>query len=175
MPNCPILIARPSPQVFEGVYLHNGNSLNSAVAKLTSLHQGAFNRDTDAMTRFLIDEHPAGWSELGTDPTEPTGWNNAEQFSYRTRFVCYCHGDRSEDPAKHTPYDGIAGLVDYVLVIREGGIDVREFGELSDYVTKVVDTRPWLPTAALEEPVDPYRRLVFTVDPNRKRQDFTVD
>jgi hypothetical protein len=74
--------------------------------------------DPEAAGRYLIDEHPAGWSVLHGDFTAPPG--------YRTRHdpqdlsnQCYCHGDRQEPPRPPmTDHTARAAWVDYAYVLE---------------------------------------------------------
>jgi len=59
---------------------------------------GHFAGDVDAAHRYLIDDHPAGWSYLGGDFTKPTGFARRIDRFADGRNQCYCHGDR-DDPA----------------------------------------------------------------------------
>ena len=68
------VIARPSPEGgfrgrychYDGYPAHQGRLLFDAVT-------GHFDGDPEAACRYLIDEHPAGWSVLGGDFTVPPG------------------------------------------------------------------------------------------------------
>ena len=110
-----------SPQFF-GRY-HHWDSYPSGLGQtLWELYHEQFQRNLEAMTRTLIDEHPAGWSTINgadfrltagfTEPVAgfaPTG-NSVEgesqpvednsqkeaASSQGVRPECYCHGDRSE-------------------------------------------------------------------------------
>jgi hypothetical protein len=53
--------------------------------------------DPDAACRYLIDEHPGGWSVLGGDFTVPAGYQ-ARPDRQQLRDQCYCRGDRHEPP-----------------------------------------------------------------------------
>lgn len=60
----------------------------------TTLH-GHFNGDVEGMLKFLIDEHPAGWSTINhADFSQSAGYNEG---GFRTTGPqCYCHGGRRE-------------------------------------------------------------------------------
>lgn len=97
-----------------GVYCHSDGQPISLGKFLWHSYRGHFNHDLEAMLRFVIDEHPAGWSVLqGTDLNLPAGWAEApdrpagvplaEWFKSPTyrRWAdsprCYCHGGRTEN------------------------------------------------------------------------------
>jgi hypothetical protein len=81
------------------------------------------------MTKFLTDDHPAGWSQLGADPSVDTGWDDGRSSVYHREFVCYCHGDRNEDPWLQTEDNTDAALADWVYVLRPDGIEVIDLGD----------------------------------------------
>jgi hypothetical protein len=78
---------------------------------------GHFAGDTDAACSYLIDQHPAGWSVLHGDFTNPPGYRRSTDSDDR-RNQCCCHGDR-QDPARPPLDDHTAhhAWVDYAYVI----------------------------------------------------------
>jgi hypothetical protein len=76
---------------FEGRY-HHWDSYPTGLGKtLWDLYHGHFDRDAQAMQKFLLDEH-TGWSTInGADFSLPPGYGNKEAPQ------CYCHGARSEE------------------------------------------------------------------------------
>ncbi|WP_407563358.1 hypothetical protein [Streptomyces sp. 184] len=126
MPNHPSIIARPrGANGFEGRYVHNDGHPAIRVPLLHALHAGPFTGDVDAMTRFLIDEHPAGWSQLGPGPAADTGWINPMPPIGDRNFRCYCHGDRAETPLTLTDEtEDVVHLHDWVFVLRPAGVDI---------------------------------------------------
>lgn len=120
----PSVIARPTDTGFEGRYVHSAGTPDWVIGLLSRLYHGPFDRDLDAMQKFMVDEHPAGWSQLGDDPTVDTGWDNNRQHSMCEGFVCYCHGDRHEADLLFTP-DSDTLSVDYLYVLGTCGIDVH--------------------------------------------------
>lgn len=126
MPNDPSIIARPTPTGWEGRYIHNDGHPDQRVPLLFDLYHRVYRHDLNAMTRYLIDDHPAGWSQLGDDPTTDTGWHNAAPPTQRHGFICYCHGDRNEAAQLHTQADTDPALADAVFVIHPDGIEVIE-------------------------------------------------
>lgn len=84
------LIARKTEDGFEANYHHWDGYPSGLGLTLVELYQGHFERDAEAMLRFLLDEHPAGWSTInGQDFSKPAGFGSPGP-------QCYCHGDRSE-------------------------------------------------------------------------------
>ena len=61
---------------FRGVY-HHWDSYPTGLGKtLFQVYQGHFGRDLDAMLRYLINDHPAGWSTINhTDFSLPAGYS----------------------------------------------------------------------------------------------------
>ena len=81
-------IARVNGDGFKGVYHHWDSYPDSLGETLKRLHGEYFEGDTDAMLKFLIDDHPAGWSTIiGKDLTRPCGYGS-------DGAECYCHGSR---------------------------------------------------------------------------------
>lgn len=63
-----------------------------------------FNGDPHAMGRYLVNEHPGGWSSLGGDPTLPGTFaipdatENPDGFERALAANrCYCHSGRPQD------------------------------------------------------------------------------
>lgn len=82
---------------FSGVYHHWDGHPYSLGATLYKLYNGHFKKDIDAMLKFLIDDHPAGWSTINkADFTKPAGYNDDWDNRISRGPECYCHGDRSE-------------------------------------------------------------------------------
>jgi len=69
-----------SSKGFTGVY-HHWDSYPEGLGKtLWQLWHGYFNRDTKAMLKKLIDEHPAGYSTIvGKDFALPIGYNDLDE------------------------------------------------------------------------------------------------
>lgn len=124
MPNHPSVIARPTPIGFEGRYIHNDGHPDQRIPLLLDLYHRVYRHDLDAMTRYLIDTHPAGWSQLGHDPTTDPGWYNAIPLTQRHGFVCYCHGDRNEAPFLHTEKNTEPTGADWIYVLTPDGIQI---------------------------------------------------
>ena len=112
------VIARPTPEGgFCGIYCHyhgypahQGRILFDAVT-------GHFAGDPDAACRYLIDQHPAGWSLLGGDFTIPAGYQVGSDRQ-QLRNQCYCHGDRQEPPRPSlTDRTARDAFIDYAYVL----------------------------------------------------------
>lgn len=73
-------IARPTSNEgeaisFAGTYHHWDGYPTGLGSTLFELYRGHFNRDLDAMLKFLIDDHPGGWSTInGKDLSLPPGF-----------------------------------------------------------------------------------------------------
>lgn len=115
MPNHPSVIARPTDTGFAGRYVHNDGHPTARIPLLRALYAGPFAGDLDAMTKFLLDDHPAGWSQIGA--------------VHNDEFTCYCHGDRNEDPRLQTEDDTDVATADWVYILRADGIDVIDLDD----------------------------------------------
>lgn len=144
MPNHPSVIARPAPSGFAGRYVHNNGHPDVRIPLLRQLYAGPFAGNLDAMTRFLLDDHPAGWSQLGPNPTVDTGWDNSRSAIGYDHFICYCHGDRSEEPQLCTHADTDAADAEWVYVLKSDGIDVyTDISEEDGAVWQLAIYSPW--------------------------------
>ncbi len=82
------VIARATKDVFEGRY-HHWDAYPDGLGKtLYGLFSGHFKGDLEAMLKFLLDDHTAGWSTI-----------NNRDFTLEAGFDgpgpnCYCHGSR---------------------------------------------------------------------------------
>jgi hypothetical protein len=108
------VIARPTLEGgFGGTSCHNDGYPAHQGRILFDAVTGPFGGDPDAACRYLIDQHPAGWSVLGGDFTVPPGYRTGHD-PQDLRNQCYCHGDRQEPPRQpltdHTARDA---WVDY--------------------------------------------------------------
>ena len=84
---------RTGESTFTGRYHHWDGYPEALGASLFKARQHFGN--TDAMLKYLIDDHPAGWSTINdADFTKPAGY---EEDGFRTSGPhCYCHGGLSE-------------------------------------------------------------------------------
>ncbi|MEV7600042.1 hypothetical protein AB0O91_21940 [Kitasatospora sp. NPDC089797] len=124
MPNHPSIIARPTHTGFHGRYVTNDGHPADRIPQLLHLYHRAYRHDLDAMLDFLIDQHPAGWSQIGTDPTADCGWINPCPPRGDRGFRCYCHGDRSEPEGLVTEVTADPLWDEWIYVLRPGGITV---------------------------------------------------
>jgi hypothetical protein len=113
------VIARPTPDGgFHGSYCHNDGYPAHQGRILFDAITGHFAGDIDAACRYLIDEHPAGWSVLHGDFTVPAGYR-AGPDPQDLRNQCYCHGDRREPPRPPlTEQTARDTFIDYAYVLE---------------------------------------------------------
>lgn len=141
------ILARPVGDGWEGRY-HHSDGYPSTMGPLLRRVREHFKGNVEAMLRFVIDEHPAGWSVLDGDlsltpgyvedistlPVYPegttiTGHDGAQHdmtgmINYRAcRPRCFCHGDRAEEEWLFKATDGPDnfGGAQWVYVISERG------------------------------------------------------
>lgn len=85
---------------FKGVYHHWDSNPEGLGQTLFELYKTHFKEDLEAMLKFLIDDHPAGWSTINDkDFTKPAGFYDmtSERLGQEGNPpMCYCHGDRNE-------------------------------------------------------------------------------
>ena len=130
---------------FEGRYHHSDSYPTSLGATLWELYRGHFRKDLEAMVKFLIEDHPAGWSTINNRnfDLEPGFIDlNSEQgkklytppydekLFAATPPACYCHGDRKESAQliTHKTNGGDCGLEFlYILNIRYNTISIFEW------------------------------------------------
>ena len=98
---------------FKGVYHHWDGYPEGLGQTLLSLYVGHFRRDLSAMLRFLIDDHPAGWSTIngGDFNVEPGFDGDGPQ--------CYCHGVRSEEAWEVTEENASGSGCEYAYAFDE--------------------------------------------------------
>ena len=114
---CIARLQRRAPLEFKGVY-HHWDSYPSGLGRaLFRLRSTCFARDTEAMLRALIDEHPAGWSTIvGATFSKVPGFRNrgSQGTADDDAPQCYCHGDRSESDWAVTQRNAAGSGVEYV-------------------------------------------------------------
>jgi hypothetical protein len=113
------VVARPTPEGgFSGTYCHNDGYPAHQGRVLFDAVTGHFDGDPDAAGRYLIDQHPAGWSVLHGDFTAPPGFRTRHDPE-DLRNQCYCHGDRREPPRPPlTDHTAQAAFIDYAYVLE---------------------------------------------------------
>lgn len=129
---------------WKGRYHHWDGYPRGLGQRLWELWLTHFKGDTAAMTKFLIDDHPAGWSSLLVcDMTKPAGFremgvvhpgepqkddfrdSNAYWDAHRVWEAeqgpqCYCHGDRQESAsALETSEQGADTWCEYAYIFNE--------------------------------------------------------
>lgn len=112
-----------------GVYHHWDSYPTALGATLFAAIRGHFEGDIEAALRFLIDDHPAGWSTInGADLSQPSGF---EERGFRTTGThCYCHGGRSEEGWGLTLSKAAGSGCEYAYVISP---ETRTMYVLSSY------------------------------------------
>lgn len=72
------IVAEPHGDGFRGRYVHWDGYPSGVGASLFEAYRTRFEGDHEAMTLYLIDEEPVGWSVLaGIDWTLPKGWHDS--------------------------------------------------------------------------------------------------
>lgn len=108
------MIARKTTDGFTGRYHHSDgypSGLGKALWYLLAL--ATQDDELERIVKTLVDEHPAGWSNiLGVD------WSRTPGFGPGDQPQCYCHGQRNE-PADLYREDEKAEF-DYSYVINPG-------------------------------------------------------
>ena len=111
-----VIARRTGENTFAGRYHHWDGYPSGLGATLFEAYNGHFKRDSRAMLRYLIDDHPAGWSTInGADFTQPPGFN--ENGFRSTGPACYCHGGRSESENLITELNASDCGCEYAYVI----------------------------------------------------------
>jgi len=113
------------PLQWSGRYHHWDSYPDGLGRELWKLYQGHFGRDLDRMLRDLLDEHPAGWSNLSSfgasldlerglanalttgDPVDTPGASGPN---------CYCHGERQEEAWEVNQGNASGSGVEWVYV-----------------------------------------------------------
>ncbi len=117
------VIARPTGEGWAGRYCHADGYPDHQGRVLFDAVTGHFAGDVDAACRYLIDEHPAGWSALGGDFAQPPGFQAVGDPGGRNQ--CYCHGDRDEPPEDLLdPERARAVFIQYAYVLGSDGMRV---------------------------------------------------
>ena len=88
------VIARSTGKdTFEGRSVHFDGYPSGVGQQLWHLYTHTFDHNLDRMLTVLLDDHPAGWSYISGDWTQPIGYSADLKGAGP---ACYCHGDRSE-------------------------------------------------------------------------------
>lgn len=117
------VIARRIGREWVGRY-HHWDGYPGGVGKaLFELYNGHFEKDIGAMLKTLIDDHPAGWSNIvDVDFSLEPGYENPsfdltleERRALPQRPQCYCHGARSEEGQLWRTGDDLTYMWLYVI------------------------------------------------------------
>ena len=124
------VIARTTGDGWAGVYHHWDGYPSGLGVTLNQLAQpeGPFGGDLERMMRTLIDEHPAGWSNIeDIDWSQPAGFREAGFESKGPE--CYCHGGRHEKAHPIRSWDEDWWGTEYAYAVNErtGKMFVYEF------------------------------------------------
>ena len=104
-------IARIQGDGWKGVY-HHWDGYPTSLGE--TLFKRAQQIPVTDMLRFLIDEHPAGWSTINSCDWEAAPGFKEEGFTSEGP-ECYCHGGRSEETASVTHEDDMGMEWAYVF------------------------------------------------------------
>ena len=113
------VIARPTKSGFVGRYHHWDGYPSGLGATLCKAYHGHFQRNLDAMCRFLLDDHPAGFSTIvGRDLSLACGFAPRSLDGTTAKHPeCFCHGDRSEEPQELTEKDAAGCGCEYAYLL----------------------------------------------------------
>jgi len=94
------MIGRKKQYGYQLNYIHWDGYPSGVGKTLWDLYHGHFQKDVEKMMHVLIDEHPAGWSEIcDTDfNLEPGYCYPSNKPEDENRPQCYCHGTRNDEP-----------------------------------------------------------------------------
>ncbi|WP_051970813.1 hypothetical protein [Kitasatospora azatica] len=119
------VIARPTPDGYAGRYVHSDGHPTTRIPILLAAVQGHFGGDPQAAARFYLDEHPAGWYELGLDFTTTPGYTETRPHpagAWPNR--CFCHGDRADAPELLTHENVDAVWHEWIYLLRPDGLQI---------------------------------------------------
>jgi len=123
------LTSNPGKKIkFKGVYHHWDGYPQGLGSTLFQLRNGHFKGDTNAMLKVLIDQHPAGWSNINNaDFSLVPGYmelNTKHDFKdedYQKTPHCFCHGERSEPGCKINQKNASNSGCEYVYAFTPNG------------------------------------------------------
>ena len=102
---CIARLDRISPLEFRGVY-HHWDSYPSGLGRtLFRIRNKDFQKDTEAVLKVLIDQHPAGWSTVVERRFDDMTGDAGPQ--------CFCHGGRHEPGRLVTQGNAAGSGVEY--------------------------------------------------------------
>lgn len=116
------IIAKPTTgDGWQGVYHHSDGYPRGLGACLAGLLDGAFGGDLDAMTTYLIDHEPCGWSLIiGCDFSQPKGWTE-ERLGLKRPMPPQSYSARGDEPEGYLR-SGDEANVDYLYVLLPDGV-----------------------------------------------------
>jgi len=106
------IIARKTPDGWEGRYHHFDGYPSGLGAALHEIGNEVFGGDIGAMMTTLIDDHPAGWSNI-----QNVDWTREPGFGDPKGPECYCHGQRHEGPDLRTSAGAPDCFEEYLYVV----------------------------------------------------------
>lgn len=134
-------IVRMDGDRFEGRYHHWDSYPTALGATLFELFNGHFKRDLESMLKYLIDDHPAGWSTINNaDFTMEPGFINrsGDDSKYKHGPECYCHGKRSEKPWVVTDENASESGCEYAYGFTPGSTVMRVMASFCDNGAKMI-------------------------------------
>lgn len=109
------IIAQETAGGWEGRYCHFDGYPKGIGVTLYNAFDGHFGRDLQALQKFLIDDHPAGWSGLvDCDFSKKPGYTDDTDDD---RPRCYCHGQRREQATLFTQRSHLRGM-EWLYILR---------------------------------------------------------
>lgn len=126
-----IIARETAPGKFIGRYHHSDGYPTHLGDTLYKLFNGFFAGNMQAMTEFLIDQHPAGWSFISADQQDfslPAGYRDGSELYEKNpdgsrnydKMIphgprCYCHGERQDEAGTLTEADAAEYAWAYIL------------------------------------------------------------
>lgn len=132
-----VIARKTGESTFAGRYHHWDGYPSGLGATLWTLYRGHFKRDLGAMLRYLLDDHPAGWSTInGADMTQPAGY---EESGFTTKGPhCYCHGGRHEPAWECTSANAAGSGCEWAYVFDESANVMQILASMSPTGGKMV-------------------------------------
>ena len=120
------VIARETDKGWEGRYHHFDGYPSGLGKALFDLYNGYFGHDLAKMLKVLLDDHPAGWSDIvGRNFRKAPGFvEDTSKWKDEDRPLCYCHGDRHEEAQLLTRENASACGVEYAYVFSGAAITI---------------------------------------------------
>lgn len=107
---------------FKGRY-HHCDSYPAGLGK--TLYQLMNKVGYEETVQLLIHKHPAGWlSIVNADFSQEPGYMESEIGKENHPPLCYCHGERSEEPLLITPEEALRTFCDYIYLLKPEGFEI---------------------------------------------------